>query len=68
MKFDTKLAVVVAEYLAIWQKLNVVSYMSSGIIAQYPDIIGESYEDTNQETYLPICTQPTIYPLTNCLS
>ncbi|MBD8512168.1 DUF2000 family protein [Photobacterium sp. CAU 1568] len=60
MKFDTKLAIVDAEDLAIWQKLNVVSYMSSGIVAQHPDIIGASYEDANGEIYLPICIQPTI--------
>ena len=33
MEFTTKIAIVVAEDLAVWQKLNVVAFMTSGIIA-----------------------------------
>jgi hypothetical protein len=31
--FDTKIAVVVRDDLAVWQKLNVVVFLTSGIVA-----------------------------------
>lgn len=65
MDFDTKIAIVVAEDLAVWQKLNVTAFLTSGIIGATENIIGEPYEDGSQQTYLPLCIQPMIVLKTN---
>ena len=44
MQFDTKIAVVIRTDLQAWQKLNVASFLTSGIAA-FPDCIGEPYSD-----------------------
>ncbi len=38
--FDTKFVIVVREDLAMWQKLNVTAFLSTGVAAAKPDIIG----------------------------
>ena len=60
MEFSTKFAIVVAEDLAQWQKLNVVSFLTSGIIGAAPEIIGEPYRDGSQRTYASLCVQPAV--------
>ena len=45
MQFDTKIAVVIRTDLEPWQKLNVASFLTSGITAAFPQCIGEPYED-----------------------
>ena len=60
MNFDTKIAIVVAEDLAIWQKLNVTAFLTSGIVGTTEGIIGEPYKDGSQRAYLPLCIQPII--------
>lgn len=60
MEFSTKFAIVVAEDLVQWQKLNVVSFLTSGIIGQSPDIIGEVYADGSRQEYLALCVQPAV--------
>ena len=60
MEFDTKIAIVVAEDLETWQKLNVVSFLTSGIIGQFPKIIGETYIDQSKHEYWPLSIQPMI--------
>ncbi|MGH1542307.1 MAG: DUF2000 family protein [Arenicella sp.] len=60
MEFETKVAIVVADDLEYWQKLNVVSFLTSGIVGQFPEIIGEKYVDQSQEEYWPLSVQPTI--------
>lgn len=37
--FDTKIAIVIRDDLAIWQKLNVTAFLTSGLVAQSPEII-----------------------------
>ena len=39
--FDTKIAIVLRNDLASWQALNVTAFLTSGIVAQFPDVIGE---------------------------
>ena len=39
--FDTKISIVVREDLAIWQKLNVVAFLMSGVVGANPGLIGE---------------------------
>ena len=60
MEFTTKIAIVVADDLAVWQKLNVVAFLTSGIIAQTENIIGEMYIDDSGQTYSPLCIQPMV--------
>ena len=60
MEFDTKVAIVVADDLESWQKLNVVSFLTSGIVGQYPKIIGEVYVDESDSEYWPLSIQPTM--------
>ena len=60
MEFTTKIAIVVAEDLAVWQKLNVVSFPTSGVLGQAGDILGESYEDASGNQYASLCIQPVV--------
>jgi hypothetical protein len=55
-----KLAVVVEADLAVWQKLNVTAFVVSGLAATSPDLIGESYVDGSDATYLPMFAYPLI--------
>ena len=58
--FDTKIAVVVRDDLAVWQKLNVVVFLTSGIVAAHRELIGAPYEDAAGNLYLPLIVQPAI--------
>lgn len=58
--FDTKIAIVLREDLAIWQKLNVTAFLVSGIVAQFPAVIGEPYRDADGNLYNPMSIQPVI--------
>jgi hypothetical protein len=60
MRFDTKIAIVVRDGLAVWQKLNVTAFLASGIAAANPDIIGKPYEDGTGTTYLELFRQPVL--------
>ena len=60
MEFDTKIAIVVADDLAMWQKLNVVAFMTSGVIGATENIMGEPYEDASGQTYNALCIQPMV--------
>ena len=43
--FDTKIAIVLLSSLKTWQKLNVTSFLTSGIVGQTSSLIGEKYID-----------------------
>ena len=58
--FDTKISVVVREDLATWQKLNVVAFLTSGVIGANSGLIGEPYEDASGNIYNPLMIQPMI--------
>lgn len=58
--FDTKFAIVVREDLEVWQKLNVTAFLTSGVVAGAPEIIGEPYEDAAGNTYNRLSIQPVI--------
>ena len=58
--FDTKFAIVLRDDLAQWQALNVVAYLTSGVVAAAPEIIGEAYRDNAGNVYNPMTIQPTI--------
>jgi hypothetical protein len=60
-EFDTKIAVVVRDDLAAWQRLNVTAFLMSGIAAQAgPEAIGEDYVDGDGRRYLPLLVQPAL--------
>lgn len=58
--FDTKFAIVLRDDLAVWQKLNVTAFLTSGIVAQFPKIIGAPYRDRAGNIYNPLSIQPVI--------
>ncbi len=58
--FETKFAIVLRDDLAVWQKLNVTAFLTSGITAQKPGIIGEVYRDADGNVYNPLSIQPVI--------
>lgn len=60
MEFSTKFAIVLDEELPVWKKLNVVGFLSSGIVSKNPNIIGQNYQDKSGVNYLPLCIQPII--------
>ncbi|MHC1547497.1 DUF2000 family protein [Phyllobacterium sp. K27] len=57
---DTKIVVVLRDDLATWQKLNVAAFLTSGITAQYPAIIGEPYRDGAGNVYNAMAIQPMV--------
>ncbi|NUR10236.1 MAG: DUF2000 family protein [Bradyrhizobium sp.] len=60
MQFDTKIAVVIRTDLQTWQKLNVASFLTSGIAAAFPECIGDAYEDASGTTYHALIGQPIL--------
>lgn len=61
IEFDTKVAVVVRDDLAVWQRLNVTAFLISGITARAgASAIGEDYLDANDHRYLPLLVQPVL--------
>jgi hypothetical protein len=57
---DTKIAIVVREDLATWQKLNVTAFLTSGVIGANAGLIGEPYEDAIGNRYNALMIQPAI--------
>jgi hypothetical protein len=60
MTFDTKIAVVLREDLATWQKLNVTAFLVSGIAGTIAEIMGDPYEDGTGNLYMPMFRQPVM--------
>lgn len=60
MIFHTKIAIVLRDELAVWQKLNVTAFLMSGIVGGNPELIGEPYEDADGNRYNPLVIQPVI--------
>ena len=58
--FDTKIAIVLKDDLPVWQKLNVTAFLTTGIVAQFPEVIGEPYRDRAGNLYNPMSIQPVI--------
>ncbi|MFC4270207.1 DUF2000 family protein [Sneathiella chungangensis] len=58
--FDTKIAIMVREDLAVWQKLNVTAFLMSGITNATPDLIGERYVDAEGHDHMGLSIQPVI--------
>jgi hypothetical protein len=60
IRFDTKLAVLLRDDLATWQRLNVTAFLVSGLAAAHPELIGEPYADADGTRYLPMFGQPVM--------
>jgi hypothetical protein len=60
MQFDTKIAVVLRDDLAVWQKTNVAAFLVSGIAGTVRDVVGEPYRDASGNEYLPMFVQPVL--------
>ena len=58
--FDTKISIVLRDDLEPWQALNVTAFLTTGIVAQYPEIIGEPYRDASDNTYNSLSVQPVV--------
>jgi hypothetical protein len=60
VEFDTKVAVVLRDDLAVWQKANVTAFLLSGIAGSNPSLVGEAYIDGSGNRYLPMLRQPIL--------
>jgi hypothetical protein len=60
MEFDTKIAVVLRDDLAVWQRANATAFLVSGIAGRDPTSVGEDYVDGSGNRYLPMFRQPVL--------
>jgi hypothetical protein len=60
MRFDTKIAVLLRDDLATWQRLNVTAFLVSGIAGLTPELLGEDYADADGTLYQPMFRQPVL--------
>jgi hypothetical protein len=60
VEFDTKIAVVLRDDLAVWQKANVTAFLVSGVAGTNPDTVGEPYRDASGNEYLPMFVSPVL--------
>ena len=60
VEFDTKIAVVLRDDLAVWQKTNVTAFLVSGIAGTVEGVVGEPYRDASGNEYLPMFVQPVL--------
>lgn len=58
MKFDTKVAILVQQDLAAWQKLNVTAFLATGVAGAAPEAMGEPYEDAAGRRHARLLGQP----------
>jgi hypothetical protein len=60
VEFDTKIAVVLLDELAVWQKTNATAFLVSGIAGTVPGVVGAPYRDASGNEYLPMFVQPVL--------
>jgi hypothetical protein len=58
--FDTKVAVLVHEDLAVWQKLNVTAFLATGIAGAVPEAMGQPYEDAAGRHHARLLGRPIL--------
>jgi hypothetical protein len=58
--FDTKIPIILRDDLEPWQALNVTAFLTTGIVAQYSEIIGEPYRDASDNVYNSLSVQPIV--------
>jgi hypothetical protein len=60
IRFDTKIAVLLRDDLATWQRLNATAFLVSGIAGAVPELLGQEYVDADGTRYLPMFGQPVL--------
>lgn len=60
MRHDTKIAIVVREDLATWQKLNVTACLAAALAAGHEGLVGQPYEDACGGRYLALLRMPAL--------
>ncbi|WP_249338320.1 DUF2000 domain-containing protein [Tsukamurella paurometabola] len=60
IRYDTKIAVLLRDDLAGWQRLNATAFLVSGIAATVPEVIGDPYADADGVACLPMFRQPVL--------
>lgn len=60
LEFSTKIAVVLRDDLAVWQKANVTAFLVSGVAGTDPATVGKPYRDASGNEYLPMFVQPVL--------
>jgi hypothetical protein len=60
VQFETKIAVILRDDLAVWQKANVTAFLVSGVAGTDPEVVGEPYRDASGNEYLPMFVQPVL--------
>ncbi len=60
MVFDTKVAILVLDDLAAWQKLNVTAFLATGIAGAAPEAMGEPYQDAAGRQHARLLGQPVL--------
>ncbi|GAB3487485.1 DUF2000 family protein [Flexivirga lutea] len=58
--FATKIAILLCDDLAAWQRMNVTAFLAAGIAAANPELVGEPYRDGDGGTYLPLLSMPVL--------
>ncbi|MDQ0326507.1 hypothetical protein J2R99_002376 [Rhodopseudomonas julia] len=58
--FDTKVAILVLDDLATWQKLNVTAFLATGVATMAPEAMGEPYEDAAGRRFASLLGQPML--------
>ncbi|HVY99887.1 MAG TPA: DUF2000 domain-containing protein [Dongiaceae bacterium] len=58
MLYPTKTALIIRGDLAAWQKANVAAFLTGGLVARFPEMIGEPYRDADQHLYTPLVREP----------
>ena len=58
--FDTKIAIIIRDDLATWQKLNVTAFLMSDITGANPGIVGKTYQDRGGKRHLAMSVQTVI--------
>jgi len=60
MRFSSKIAIVIRDDLATWQRLNITAFLASGVAGGVPDVMGQPYLDGDGVEYLPMLRQPVL--------
>ena len=58
--FNTKIAFIVRNDLATWQRMNVVAFLATGVASAAPEILGKPYVDAHGREYGSMSIQPML--------
>lgn len=58
--FETKVAILVLEDLAVWQKLNVTAFLATGIAGAAPEAMGAPYRDAAGREHARLLGEPML--------